>query len=196
MKKVFEIYRSDYKVEKDVAQVYKIRGNKNSDWATITIREWKGGGSIDIQSDSGNFSYSWSAIGEGTFKYFLCDLSYDYFFGKASSNRGYEFSINESVKAIQRDLIMCRKQNTLSKKTARSCWNNSFYISKACSASKEEYTHMLSAYPCIMKKLYKEDYNDIPYIKHRDLQCVAFWDKIWPVVCEVWKKEDFYAKHR
>lgn len=87
----------EYTCVKDEAVVYKMKAGKPGwGWANITIREWEGGGSVDIQSDFGAYAYSWGAIGSGTFRAFLRGLNYGYFMGKAAANRGRQFSWEES----------------------------------------------------------------------------------------------------
>ena len=82
--------KEHYKIETDVARVYKVRSRNRFGWgwAVATIREWPRGGQIDIQSDFGNYGNTWTAVGDRSLREFLCGLDFDYFMNKAGGALG------------------------------------------------------------------------------------------------------------
>lgn len=96
-------------VSKEIATVYKMRFDGTHTWANITLMDdGPGRGSIQIQSDYGDFSYFWGAMGEGKdIRKFLisCKNDPDYLIGKMAKRDYYdqEASIAE-VESFLREL--------------------------------------------------------------------------------------------
>ena len=180
---------SNFKITEEQATVYKFRAkDKSNKWADISIREWPRGGSIDIQSDFGNFAYNWNSIGDGTFLDFLCGLNYDYFMNKATVNNGYRFSVSKSIKAIRVAIIENRKEKYIDIDMARKCWLDVLNL-EALSTCENSYTSFVPQSKVLFEEIFGDDYHSIPYEYELDPQCVAFWDFIWVHVCDHWKKE-------
>jgi hypothetical protein len=178
-------------VTKEEAVVYKIRIEEpHHSWADITIREWPRGGSIDIQSDYGNFSYAWGSIGDRTLREFLCNLDYHYFMGKTRpSSCGRAFDISKTLKQLREDVISRRKERCLNKEEARECWIDICDIEEYAGNEEAEYVRALDMQHSLIRLLYDFEYGCIPYEYIDDPQCVAFWERIWPVVCQAWAEE-------
>jgi hypothetical protein len=165
----------------DTARVYRLATEEGPGWANITIREWPRGGSIDVQSDYGNYAYSWTAIGPGTLRAFLLSLDFGYFMGKAHA--GYmEYDGDASRRALVDEVIAARKQGDLSRADARHAYDA---ISLADFGSEESFWHH------VQTSLYTL-YNwagDAPIRHSPSAQSLAFWELVWPVVCAFWRDE-------
>lgn len=168
------------------ATTYRMRGERT--WADITIREWKGGGSIDVQSDYGSFSHSWSAIGRGSFRDFLISLDFGYFMEKARPSY-MEFDRVASVAQIKRDLIEARRQGEIGKSDARHMFNNLCYFDDVI--GQHGYYDVVDKF--FVAGLY-EWVGDAPAIKRPKAQCVAFWDGPWSAICDHWRRHPVEAK--
>lgn len=175
-------------VHKASARVYRITiETPCHSWAHIIIEEWHEGGSLNIQSDYGNFAYSWSSIGPLCLREFLMGTQYDYFMSKAAPNRGREFSLEKSISALKREVLYLRKRGMLDREVARTCYGHILELNEYSGGSEAEYTASVPYE--LVKKLYGGDYTEFPYGQENDSQCVAFWERIWPVVCREWQKE-------
>lgn len=176
-----------YTCTKDTAVVYKLRG-KGFAWADITIREWPGGGSIDIQSDFGDYANIWNSIGSGPLRKFLCGLNMDYFLNKCLGNAYLEFDCKGTIQEIKRDIIRGRRDASIEHGVAREIWD-----SLAGTDTDSEYG-MLSemgedAFDYMVGELYGHDRSMIPIATRPKCECVNFWKEVWPCACEVWCKE-------
>lgn len=176
-----------YSCEKDTAVVYKIRMADRSAWAVIAMRQWPRGGSIDIQSDFGNYAYSWNATGDGDFRAFLLDLHYDYFMGKVRQGFGHGevFDPEGSLDEIKRDIIKARRTGDINKAAAREAWDDLSWVD---ATDETVFATQITAYGSITR-IYDDDYSAIPFMRKRDPQCAGFWEVIWPVACEIWREE-------
>ena len=184
---------AEYTVETTTATVYKIRcGTMGNGWADITIREWPDGGSISIQSDFGDWAYSWNATG-GPFRAFLRKLNPGYFFGKCMGKDFYVFDDMKTEKAFKALIIELRRHGELSKEDAFECWEevvgNAPLHSLDYSSSNALY-HSIGDTEHVFEKLCGEDYYSIPVKTSPDFQAMAFWEKIWPVACDAWSAEE------
>lgn len=170
-----------YKVTTDTARVYKLRSDKGWGWANITIREWPRGGSIDVQSDFDSYSNTWSAVGDRPFREFLLQLDFGYFMGKAKP--GYmRFDADATAAAVRRMIIEQRRDGELAQRDAREMYDNLYMLHEAISeesfyAAWYEYFGRLC------------DGCDAPNVHKPDAQAVSFWEYVWPVACEFWRKE-------
>jgi len=186
---LIERLETENTIEVDTAMVYKLRRKPASFgcfWADATIREWKGGGSIDVQSDYGNFAYSWSHIGNCTLREFLCDLDFGYFMGKARP--GYmRFDAQKTVRGL-RDMILERRRTDpgFSKSDARECWDDVDLFDLENSGSVDCFFNELFRSPDLSKFL---DGNYDIVRKSPDANSVAFWQHCWPLFTAHWRDE-------
>lgn len=174
--------------DKQPAVTYRLRGANLGGWANITIREWTGGGSVDCQSDFGNFSYSWSAIGSVTFRWFLRTIDYSYFMGKAHPKNGTMFDLDKTISRIKSDIIEARKDFRISAVEARQMWNDAADLD-ACDESGF-YREALEGCADTLGVLYDFCPHYVPVGHSDDPQCRAFWDGPWRAVCEIWRREE------
>jgi hypothetical protein len=177
----------NYTCEKDTATVYKIRIDGRSAWAVITIRQWPKGGSIDIQSDYGNYSNSWCSIGERDFREFLLDLEFSYFMGKVRGHDYLRFSLEKTIAEVKADINEQRRDGEITKEKARECWDILEESEQERDSEDIFYRRVMDA--DIEGAVYDGDMSAFPRALEPDPQCQGFWDVIWPVACDVWKKE-------
>ena len=174
---------------KGTAEVYKLRQIKPGyGWADITIRSWTEGGAIDIQSDWGSYSYSWSSIGERSFKAFLLQVDYSYFMGKCISNHGQQFSPEKTIEKLKQDIFKARREDEIDKAVARDCYdalesNFDTHMNEGVFAERLWQTPIIT-------EIYYSDPHNIEFITVDDYQAKAFWTEAWPKFCEIIKKEE------
>lgn len=181
---------SNYTCEKDAAVVYRLRVQDGGirTWANITIREWPRGGSLDIQSDHGNYSNLWMSVGDKPFRHFLCSLNMGYFFEKCLGSSYLEFDCEATIREIRNDLIESRRAGTIEKEVAREIWGDLEGV-LASSAYALSFEMGESSFDYMVNHLYGGDYVDLPDVMRPRPDCVNFWNLIWPCACEVWRKE-------
>lgn len=155
-------------------------------WADISIREWPGGGSIDVQSDYGLYAYTWYSIGDEPFRKFLCSLCRDYFMAKTRGERGWKnYDGPATIREIRKNIIEDRLEGEITKKDARSMWNSL--------EGKGDwlFTELVedSTFEGILDRIYGDDFSNIPCIESPKFECLNFWSIIWPCACEIWKNE-------
>ena len=173
-----------YKIEKDTAVVYKVRSIEGFGWAIATIREWKGGGSIDIQSDYGPFSCSWTAIGDRTLREFLCSLHFGYFMNKAASNHGRVIDLELTRKEWVRQLLAMRRVEGITKSQARDAYDTLDIDGLWGPASKQEFIEAFGSSSVWYQVM------DYPEFFEGDCpQCRGLWDGPWQALCRLWREE-------
>ncbi len=180
-------------VEEVTSITYKLRqkGGSSAGWADITLREWKGGGSFNCQSDYGNYAYTWGAIGERTLRQFLCGLDMDYFMKKAAPGGSYEdFSVAGSIKALRQRILDSRMDGRLDKITARLCWDDILDVECECDESVDLYFHKMMETEFAYKHLCGYDPTSIPSRYVVKAQCEGFWERVWGPITEYWSKQD------
>jgi hypothetical protein len=176
-----------YVCETGTAKVYMLRRiGGSSAWADITIRDWPDGGSLNIQSDYGNYQHSWRSTGCNSLIEFLIGLNFDYFMKKCC--KGYlVYSHEETLKRTLSQLIAYRKYRFLNKEEARECMNQ---IKTAFPYGSSNIVDFVENLPEIVTEMvYDNDYSNIPEGKTPRYECVGFWEEVWPCACEVWRKE-------
>lgn len=181
----------DYTCTISEARVYTLKGNAKGYgrwWAEITIKEWSNGGSVNIQSESGNYANFWTAIGEGPFRKFLCKLNFDYFMEKCRGSAYKEFDAEQTIRELQERVIEGRREGWLEPDAARDIWNDLVDVS-VCSASSIGDLLCVIDGQRIVSELYDGDWYDAPNCEKPRQECLNFWRHIWPCACEVWKKE-------
>ena len=165
------------------AKVYRMRKFKPETfcWADITIRSWKGGGAIDVQSDYGSYSCQWGATGRDDIREFLIGLDYGYFMGKAHPSRGYATDWDLTAEDVKRLILKDRRDGGISAEDARKCMDGANAIEWGEAAFYE-----MRDYP-ELARFYSE--SDYPKRTVKQGQCNGFWTVIWPEIVRVWKEE-------
>lgn len=180
----------NYTVQKTTADVYKIRIKDRFSWATITIRQWVEGGSIDVQSDFGSYSYSWTSIGPRDFRAFLMGLDYGYFMEKAArGSRGYRFSPERTIEGMKQFVIERRRGGDIDSATARAGWEAIEDLDVDIVMETESWFVASVLDRSDLFELFGGDYDSIPLRSERCPQCAGFWNEIWPIACETWREE-------
>lgn len=176
--------RQHYKITTDVARVYKVRARarRGWGWAVATIREWPRGGQVDVQSDFGNYGYSWGAIGDRTLREFLSSLDFDYFMNKAG--KGYRvFDEKATVRRIKGDIFDYLGQRRIDRETAHEWRDDLDHMGET--GSEHLFAERLMSHGW-----FYELYDTYPSIVMRDCpQAKAFWDGPWQALCEHWRIE-------
>lgn len=167
----------------ETARVYKMRKFKPESfcWADITIRSWKGGGAIDVQSDYGSYSSQWGSTGRDDIREFLVGLDYGYFMGKAHPSHGYETDWEGTGKEVKRLILEDRRSGGMSAAEARECFDGAEAVEWGASVYYE-----MRDYP-ELARFYSE--SDYPTKTVKQGQCNGFWNIIWPEIVKVWKEE-------
>lgn len=182
-----------YTVEKSTAMVYKIRGECG--WADITLREWDRGGSFSCQSDYGNYSHIWTAIGDGTLRDFLCGLDYGYFMNKTRGDTT-QFSGIKTLEKLKTDIMKARRSMSsydigiqeIDSNQAREYWVEVENLGLEDYDSMDIYFDRFMQTECC-EYLYGNCSQSIPVEYEPIWECKGFWENIWPVACEIWKEE-------
>lgn len=180
-----------YTCSKVNATVYKIRLKKEgtySGWADITIEEWDRGGSFKCISDYGDYSYMWGSIGDECLREFLLDLNKDYFMGKVRGNSRFMFDAEANTKKVFEEIVNLRRNNDISKEEARESWDDLQFFSLELTDSQDLWFERFMG-TIAAEKIYGYDPHGMPDESYEDPTCVMFWERIWPLVCDVWKKE-------
>jgi hypothetical protein len=108
---------------------YSLRGEHGC-WATIALRGWERpstsgimhGGEILINSDYGNYAYSWGNMGS-TLKWFLVSIDRGYLLDKLAGLSLYEFDFDASVARVRREIIRERRDRSIDAEEAREAWH-------------------------------------------------------------------------
>ena len=150
-------------------------------WADVTIRSWKGGGSIAIEADHGTFINSWNATGTDDIRKFLIKLQYDYFMGKAAHDHGYVTDWEATAQEVKRDILQSRRDGDISQEKARECWDSWMAVD-----------HDEGFYWQIREHSELYDFvsrGDFPTKVKRSSGPDGFWTYVWPEIVAVWTKE-------
>ena len=176
--------KEHYKIETDVARVYKVRSRNRFGWgwAVATIREWPRGGQIDIQSDFGNYGNTWTAVGDRSLREFLCGLDFDYFMNKAGGAYR-EFDEEATVRGSKADIFRALREGSIDRSTAHE-WRDEVDL---CGDTGSE--HLFAERVMAHDWFYKL-YDTYPGIIMMDSpQARAFWDGPWQALRAHWKQE-------
>lgn len=177
----------NFTYEKTEAVVYKIRV-KGLGWANISLHEWPGGGAIDIQSDFGNYSTRWNAIGDEPFRKFLCRVDRGYFFNACLGNKCKEFDCDATIKAIKERILRMRLDGELDRASSRDLYD---LVRENWSCTSHAFVLDMgeSKFWKLVNKLYGGDAVDFPFIERLRVDCSEFWRIIWPCAKEIWSRE-------
>ena len=159
-------------------------------WACITLREWNKGGSVDIQSDYGSYSYSWHNIGEKPLRDFLPRLSFGYFMEKACGSSYMRFDTEATKQEILQDILKYRREG-ISKEDARELWDDA----QDFSDSTEDSFFASRFASDLCRILYDHEWAAIPCVKSPTPEALGFWKVIWPCICDVLRGEIENASH-
>jgi len=179
--------RPPLEITKTLAVVYKLRNIPEGGWADITLREWKGGGTFDCQSDYGNYANTWTAIGSRTFKQFLCGLDMDYFLKKTRPRDYRIFDAEKTCKQIKENIIESRKNNDLSKEDARTCWEEIDDIENEDPNDTTGFWYLLEK-TRLVELIYDWDPSAVPSATTYNYDCIAFWERVWPHITKYWEE--------
>lgn len=187
---------SHYTVTKSFIESYHIRLDSiYCTWARINISE---AGDMTVQSDCGDFSYSWRSFGE-SFKEFLRDImkrdnSYgSYLYRKiCDHNRERKLDVEASHEAMKRDLLEYRRENPerLSEEDARELWNALHDLFQNVECIHDFYHYAYDQLPETRYQVFGDDIFEMDYVKHLpDMQALTFCEVVAPVFAEVLDKE-------
>lgn len=169
------------------AKVYTVRARKTyGGWAVATVREWDEGGSLDVQSDYGNFAYSWGRIGQRGMLKFLTKISFEYFMNKARADngRGRRFDFDKTIADIKQSLIELRRDGSLDKQQLRERVEDLDGLEHTDNA--ELFCERLMS-RCDWAYEWADYQDPCSYVD--DPQCRAFWEGPWQALCAHWRAE-------
>lgn len=180
----------DYTCKVSEARAYHFRLVKpEHTWADITIEEWENGGSFKCISDYGNYSYAWNSIGNRNLRQFLIGLNFDYFMTKTMGSKFEIFDKDRTIANLRKEVYKARRSREISADDFRTCWEEleEGELLDVSDASDIFWERISSA--AIVRVLYDDDLSAVPCFDKPDPQCQGFWDTIWPMACDYWKKE-------
>lgn len=167
-------------MKKYKAEQYYLPTEKDTPYAFITLCEETG--TVDIQSDHGNWQHQWlkSSHGRKSLKHFLCESRYDfsYFqdkFGYPSCGRpgaGEWFDFDSTIKAIEKQI----NDEEIDDNKKREFLSDLEEM-QDCKTANEFY-HALPE--SILNDFYEGDFGAIPSIRGTHPQLVQFMKRIWP----------------
>lgn len=175
-----------YHVTVDTATVYRVRSDKGYEWADACVRSWPRGGAISIQSSFGTFAHSWNATGDRPFTDFLRSLDFDYFMTKARPGDYLEFDSDATAAAIRKAILETRREGVIDKEDARKAWRE---IDGLEECHGDEFKHALYYQGNVLGVVFGGDWLGVPLCDRKNIQCVRFWEDLWPHLCATWKAE-------
>jgi hypothetical protein len=105
---------------------YSVHGDHGV-WATIALRDYQrpnnkddmlNGGEILINSDYGNYAYSWGNMGS-PLKAFLCRINRSYVIDKLTNGDDTEFDFDASLAAARKEIRRMRKTHEITRAAAQ-----------------------------------------------------------------------------
>ena len=106
---------------------YSLRNSGTWAWASIALRDYQRpnntgevlhGGEILINSDFGNYAYSWGNLGS-PLKQALCGMDRSYVIKKFTNDDSTEFDFDASLKAAKQDIRRSRKEHEITRAAAQ-----------------------------------------------------------------------------
>ena len=175
-------------ITKGTVEQYQIRGPGFA-WAIITLDPR---GIFQAVSDYGTYSYAgWGDHGCKSFKHFLVRLKEaDYFIGKVCGHdsgrsgpgrAGQVFSFERTVKDIRRDLCERRRDDRLSKASARACWDEIEEKLGETSDEREFIESLADRCPATFERLFDRDYCEVSEACRHELAAgpLRFFEEIF-----------------
>lgn len=168
---------SECKIEKTTVELYRLRFDKLSIWADITIDSQPNSGRIQIASDFGDWQYYWGSCG-CSLKEFLTDLNKHYLATKFGESNFFDLAT--TIENLRAEIIaefpynLASKQNLfeeLKELEESSCENEFIHKMMSCDRIMEFCGHQPNISRCISPRF------------------TEFWDKIWPAFVAELKKE-------
>lgn len=164
-------------------------------WAIFTFDDEFG--DISIQSDYGNWAYTWSVQGRGKEKLsdFLISTGTDYLMNKFCMDkpdaRNYFFA-EETKREMKKEIIKARRKRadrtleSVDREEAREAWDT---VENADSTTAQQFVHDLGDSEAV-KKIWGEDYwYDPPILTGYEPALVIFFKTIWPLFIKHLKGE-------
>jgi hypothetical protein len=192
------------KISKKAIVKYKVRPEESSVWMEACLESWDGGGTLDIQSDYGNFGYRWGATGCKDFRAFLCKLDRDYFFGKMSHADRDLFDPSATMKQMIKELIAARKiDRRASADIYRGVYDLITGIEHNVTCERSLYDYLSDGIQRLHYTL-SESKSEIDDVVSEcglgDMSCLTvltmtnpihtkFWNELWIPLKEYWKQE-------
>lgn len=167
------------KVIKSIAETYTI--NPKEGWAIITLNEEVG--TVDIQSNYGDYSHIWSVRGPLiTLKQFISGIDFNYAMKKWIGRKS-ELQYDATIVTFKRQILQYRKDESLQKNEARSMWDSIKDIDY-CYTSDEFYrqledTELVEIWP---------EFYELFYYDH-SVEAYLFWIYIWLPFIDYIKQE-------
>lgn len=179
-----------YSVSKGRAEVYRIVLSEVSGWADITIEEHYNGGSFKAVSDFGNFCCVWTNIGTCSFKYFLANISFDYFMAKTYGPDYIELDASGTVNEIKYEILSLRRERLIDRREARSLYDRVNTSLSIPFDDSDEYLDILKSLG-ITEQLFAKHFQsrDLPIVNRYNSDCLMFWEYIWPCFCDAIQRE-------
>lgn len=125
-----------FQITKSTTELYKIRHESGMYWADIIVDDQDKRGRIQIASDYGSWQNYWGDCGY-SFKEFLTKIDIGYFAGKIRETDYFDHQA--SCTKIITDILLARRDNDISKGTARTTYDAIIDIIKTKGSSKESY---------------------------------------------------------
>ncbi len=163
---------------KSRAETYTIKPKQG--WGIITLNAFTG--TVDCQSDYGDYCHRWTSIGNSTLKEFICKIDFQYAMRKLAGKEDH-FDFYRTIIHMKRDVINLRKEGSLEKDEAAGIWKELKNLSHSDS-SDEFYSNLEET---IVQEIWPEFYEYFYY----DFQPQAyfFWIYIWLPFIDRIKKE-------
>ena len=173
---------TEYTFSKGTVEKYDIRWSRG-EWAVFTIDNATG--LMQCHSSYGDWSYAWPNHGRKSFKLFILELEKDWYYllDKVSDEI---FDFDETVKRWKKIIIDWRKQDECTKEQARKIYD---FINEDLDESEGE--------TCIRRLEESEArqdinvcvYEEFPLEKNWSGQDIIFAKTIWPMLCDILRKE-------
>lgn len=179
----------EYVASKDTAVVYVVRLKEMSGWGVATLREWPGGGSVDIQSDYGNYAFTWGAIGKDSLIEFLVDLNLGYAMNKLTEYKLYELDFKGTIQKMKKELLSQRRDGYIDKEQARDAWDDLCENIEGGAESEDAIYSNLHHTGYFLEYVWGDDSCNLDFINSIKPQVQMFWDRIWSCFVNEWKKE-------
>lgn len=182
----------EYSFEKREAVEYYVHRKDSSVWGIAFISDSPGRHLLSIQSDYGDYSYHWTSIGDRPLIEFLVGLSMDYAMGKLCGSRDkmFEYDHDETRKALFQEIRRARRDREITKQDARKFRTELVGYDCDYSSSAMEYVSNLEVWcPNMMREMFCDLSDTFPVRNRIRPQVQGFWDEVWPMFVDIWKRQ-------